>query len=158
MRHQLVPFVRLDVGKRFGLNGQAVAVPARHVVDALAAKHLIAVCDVLENLVESMATVQVAIRVGWTIVEDKVAGSAGSGTLPSIQLSTCPVVEEVVSLGSTGTDAERCVWKLQSMRKLFGNFVALVPLSLGLLLELECQSMEVPGRWLIVEHVARRER
>jgi hypothetical protein len=53
----------------FPFDGQAVAVPAGHVVGVLAQHLLRAVDDVLEDLVERVADVQVAVGVGRAVVQ-----------------------------------------------------------------------------------------
>ena len=46
-----------------------MAVPSRDVLHLAALEHLVPVDDVLQDLVERMANVQVAVRVGWPIVQ-----------------------------------------------------------------------------------------
>ena len=53
------------------LDGQAVAVPARDVVGHLALQVAVLHDDVLQDLVERVADVDVAVRVGRAVVEDE---------------------------------------------------------------------------------------
>ena len=53
-----------------------MAVPARDVPDLLALEHLVAVDEILEDLVERVADVEVAVRVGRAVVEGELRGVA----------------------------------------------------------------------------------
>ena len=70
-RGQVSPCVRIHGLKYFQLDGQAMAIPAGHVAYLAALEQLILIDRVLENFVEGVANVQIAIGVGWPIVEHK---------------------------------------------------------------------------------------
>jgi hypothetical protein len=59
------------------LDGQAVTVPARHIVGVLAQHLLRAVDHVFQDLVEGVAHVQVAVGVGRPIMQDKLFTPGG---------------------------------------------------------------------------------
>ena len=92
---QLAEFVWLDVfAVQFFdlvLNRQAVAIPAWHVGRIEAGQRLRFDNDVLEDLVDRMANVDVAVGVGWAIVQDELwpAGCLGANLL--IQLALLPL-------------------------------------------------------------------
>ena len=70
------------------LDRQTVTVPAGHVVRVLAEHLLRAVDDVLQHLVERMAHMQVAVRVGRAVMQDELlgAGAALAQLLPEADL------------------------------------------------------------------------
>ena len=74
-------------------DGQAVAVPAGHVV-RVPAQHLLGTGDhVLENLVERVADVQVPVGIGRSVVEDELLAPLGRLAVPAKQVHGGPALE-----------------------------------------------------------------
>ncbi len=77
-----LPLRRLEALEHLELDGEAVAVPPGHVAHLEAAEHLVAVDEVLQDLVERVPDVQVPVGVGRAVVQDElgacVVGELGS--------------------------------------------------------------------------------
>jgi hypothetical protein len=70
----------------FELDRQSMAVPAWHVPHPLAASQLYATDDILQDLVERMSDMEVAIRIWWTIVQDEWLVGGPFAALPGIKI------------------------------------------------------------------------
>jgi len=86
---------------------------------SLALEHLISIGNVFENLVECMTAMEVTVGVWWAIVKYKFARRVRPCTLPLVEFCASTVIEELVSLGCIGADAESGARKMESMRELF---------------------------------------
>ena len=102
------------------LNGKAVTIPSGDIVHLLALEDLMAVDEVLQELVEGMANVQVAIGVRRSVVKDVPlgAGLLGIGAQLVVQINRFPVLLQLrlaldgvgaLREGSLGKDDGRCV-------------------------------------------------
>lgn len=67
------------------LDRQAMAIPARHVLDAVALLHFDAQDDVLEDLIQRVADVEGAVGIGRTIMEEEGFGLGPVGELPLVE-------------------------------------------------------------------------
>jgi hypothetical protein len=70
----------------FELDRQPMAVPTRHVPHSLPATQLHATDDILQNLVERMSDMEVAVRIGWTIVQDEWLVGGPFAALPGVKI------------------------------------------------------------------------
>ena len=77
------------------LDRQAVAVPAGDVVRVLAQHLLGAVDDVLEDLVERVADMQVAVRIGRPVVQDELLAALRRLALQAIEVVARPPRQQV---------------------------------------------------------------
>ena len=74
---------------------QAVTIPAGHVI-GIEAEHLLASGHhVLENFVERVADMDVAVGVGRTVMQDKARPSLGGGTQPAIEIEVTPARQQL---------------------------------------------------------------
>ena len=73
---------------------QAVAVPARHIGRVLAEHLLRPVDDVLQDLVESGAEVNVAIGIGRAVVKDELLATPRGFAQPAIKIHLLPARED----------------------------------------------------------------
>ena len=80
------------------LDGQAVAIPARHIIRVLAHHLLGADHRVLEDLVEPRADMDVAVRIGRPIVEDELLAALSGFAQQLVQVHVLPALR---SLGSS---------------------------------------------------------
>lgn len=76
-------------------------------MDPPATKNLISVRDVLEDFVERMTAMQIAIGVWWAIVKDEVISDLCTGALPPIKLAASAIEEQLVSLSGICANAKR---------------------------------------------------
>ena len=77
------------------LDRQPVAVPARHVI-GIGAEHLLASRHhVLEDLVERVADVDVAVGVGRAVVEDEFGAPARGRPQPFVEVELLPAGEDL---------------------------------------------------------------
>ena len=92
------------------LDGQAVAVPARHVV-GIEAQHLLAARHhVLQDLVERGADVDVAVGVGRAVVEDELGPPLGSLPQAAVHAEPGPALQELgLQLGQARLHGEGAV-------------------------------------------------
>ena len=90
------------------LDGQAVAVPARHVV-GIEAQHLLgARHHVLQDLVERGAHVDVGVGVGGAVVQDELGPALGRRAQAVIEPELGPALEQLgLELGQPGPHGER---------------------------------------------------
>jgi hypothetical protein len=76
------------------LDGQAVAIPARHV-GAIKARHLAGLDDdILENFVQGMPQVNVAVGIGGTVMQDKLGAPLTLRPDPAIQVEVGPAFQK----------------------------------------------------------------
>ena len=76
------------------LDGQAVAIPARHV-GAVVARHLAGLDDdILENLVEGVSQVNVAVGIGGPVVQDKLGAPLTLRPDPAVQVDLGPAFQK----------------------------------------------------------------
>ena len=96
------------------LNGQAMAVPARDVL-RIKARELPAFDDhVFEHFVERVPNVQLAIGVGWTVVEHKEWGTGSGQAKLLINAVTRPLLgPSRLALGQVPTHGKRGVWQVE---------------------------------------------
>ncbi len=89
------------------LDGETVAVPARHVV-AVVAEHLLALHDqVLQDLVQRMADVDVAVGVGRPVVEHELGPALGGFTQLVVEPDLAPAREQFrLEVGQPGLHGE----------------------------------------------------
>ena len=79
----------------FPLDGQAVAVPAGRVRAVIAAQRRHADGDVLQDLVERMADMDVAIRIGRTVVQDPLVAAGTLLAQPFVEARLFPAGEDI---------------------------------------------------------------
>ena len=86
---------------------QAMAVPARHVV-AVLAQHLLGARDeVLQDLVERVADMEVAVGVGRAVMQDELGPAAALGAQAMEQVHVGPALQELgLLLRETGAHGE----------------------------------------------------
>ncbi len=97
-------------------DGQTVAVPARHVGRVEASQGLGADDDVLEDLVEGMAQVQVAVGVGRAVVQDELGPAGRSLADFLIELALLPVGDPFgFALGEIAAHREGRVGQVQGL-------------------------------------------
>ena len=88
-------------------DGQAMAVPAGHVVRVLAQHLLGAAHQVLQDLVERVADVEVAVGVGRAVVQDEPGPALALGTEPIPQLHVGPALQQLrLLLGQAAAHGE----------------------------------------------------
>jgi hypothetical protein len=89
------------------LDRQAVAVPAGHVV-GVPARHLVRAGDhVLEDLVERVPDMDVAVRIGRAVVQDKARAALGALTQLFVKADALPALEQLwLLLRQTGAHRE----------------------------------------------------
>ena len=76
------------------LDGQAVAIPARHV-GAVVARHLAGLDDdILENLVEGVSQVNVAVGIGGPVVQHKLGAPLALRPDPAVQVDLGPAFQK----------------------------------------------------------------
>ena len=85
----LFPVLLLDLP----FDGQAVAVPAGHIVGILAQHLLGAGDDVLQDLVERVADMEMAVGVGRSVVEDELLPALGVGPQFGVDVELLPALE-----------------------------------------------------------------
>ena len=90
------------------LDGQAVAVPARHVV-GIEAQHLLgARHHILQDLVEGGAHMDVGVGVGGPVVQDELGPALGRRAQAVIEAELGPTLEQLrLELGQPGPHGER---------------------------------------------------
>ncbi|MNZ73879.1 hypothetical protein D3C78_923070 [compost metagenome] len=104
------------------LDRQAVAVPARHVGGVVAGEGLGADDDVLENLVDRVADVDVAVGVGRAVVEDELRPLGAELAQLAVQVDAVPVLEHFrLALRQPGLHRECRVRQVQG-RFVVGHF------------------------------------
>ena len=82
---------------------QAMAVPARDVVAVLAQHLLGAAHQILEDLVEGVADMEVAVGVGWTVVQDEFRPPLALGAQPVVEAHLGPPLQQLrLLLGQAG--------------------------------------------------------
>ncbi len=108
--------LRTDLLHDLVLDGQPVAVPARDELD-LVARHLPAAHhQVLEDLVDQMAHVDIAVGVGRPVVEDKGPGRMRLLLLPAIEIDGFPPLLEAGFFGQKpGAHAECGLRQVQGL-------------------------------------------
>jgi len=72
------------------LDGHAVVVPTRHIGGVIPAHRIRADDHILENLVEGMPHVDVAVRIGRTVVENEIALRCGFGQHLGVEVLHVP--------------------------------------------------------------------
>ena len=88
-------------------DGQAVAVPARHVMRVLAQHLLRAVDDVLQDLVEGVADMDRAIGIGRSVMEHEFRPALGSGAQLGVEPHFRPARQDLrLALGQIGAHRE----------------------------------------------------
>lgn len=100
-----LPFLGLHSLQNLELNGKAVTIPSGDIVHLLALEDLMAVDEVLQELVEGMSDVQVAIGVRRAVVKDVPlgAGLLGIGAQLVVQINRFPVFLQLrLALDSVG--------------------------------------------------------
>ena len=96
------------------LDGQPVAVPARHVGGIVAVQGARLDDDVLEDLVHRVADMNVAVGVRGAIVKDELGTSGGRFANPAVQIALLPLVQTLgFALGQTGLHREVGVGKIK---------------------------------------------
>ena len=95
---------------------QAVAVPARHVV-GIEAEHLLALGhDVLEDLVERVADMDVAVGVGRAVMQHEFGAAAGRLAQLLVEGDLVPVAENFrLALRQAGAHREFRLWQEQGL-------------------------------------------
>ncbi|MNN31917.1 hypothetical protein D3C81_1456230 [compost metagenome] len=118
VRRQILAVGDLDLV----LDRQAVAVPARHVGGVVAGEGLGADDDVLENLVDRVADVDVAVGVGRAVVEDELRPLGAELAQLAVQIDAVPVLEHFrLALRQPGLHRECRVRQVQG-RFVVGHF------------------------------------
>ena len=98
------------------LDGQAMAVPARHVGGVQAIQGAGLDNDVLEHLVDGVADVDVAIGVGGAVVKDELLGPRAGGTDLAVEVHGLPVGEQLrFPLGQVGLHGEAGVGQVEGV-------------------------------------------
>ena len=99
------------------LDGQAMTVPARHVVGVLA-QHLLRADDhVFQDLVEAGADVDVAVGIGWPIMQHERGPALGAFTLALIELGFLPALDQLrFALGQARLHRKFGFWQKQRFR------------------------------------------
>src|SRR5690606_7191052 len=93
-------------------NGKAVAIPARNVVRVLAQHLLGAIDDILQDLVQRMADVEVAIGVGRPIVKHELLAPLRHLALAPIEIHLLPARKNLgLALRQAGAHGEICLGK-----------------------------------------------
>ena len=105
------------------LNRQAVTVPAGNVIGILAQHLLRPVDHVLEDLVQRVTDVQMAVGVGRTVVENELRQAARGITLTVVEVHRLPPTEQV-GLAPRQIRLHREV----GARKNYGCFIVHVPI------------------------------
>ena len=78
----------------FPFDGQAVAIPAGHII-GVAALHLFGpVDDILQDLVERMSDMQVSVGVGRSVMQDERVASPGLGAQLAPQIHGLPTRQQ----------------------------------------------------------------
>ena len=86
---------------------QAVTIPARHVIGILAQHLLRPVDDVLQDLVQGMTDMQIAVRVGRAVMEDKLLAPRRLFAQAPVQVHFLPTREDTgFALGQLATHFE----------------------------------------------------
>jgi hypothetical protein len=89
------------------LDGQAVAVPARHVGRVEAVQGLVLDDDVLEHLVDRVPHVQIAVGVGRAVVEDEGRSPGARLADALVELHGLPLLQALgLPLGQVGLHGE----------------------------------------------------
>ena len=87
----LFPVLLLDLP----FDGQTMAVPTRHIVGILAQHLLGAGDDVLQDLVERVADMEMAVGVGRSVVEDELLPALGVGSQSGVDVELLPALENL---------------------------------------------------------------
>ena len=95
---------------------QAVAVPARHVI-GIEAEHLLALGhEILEDLVERRADMDIAVGVGRTIMQHELGPALGALAQLAIEVDLVPAFEDFrLALRQTGAHREIRLWQEQGL-------------------------------------------
>ena len=113
-RHFLFLFAKLVLNLQF--DGQAVAVPAGHIHGLLPLNVAGLDGDVLEDLVQGMAEMQMAVGVGRAIVQTKRAPAARSFQHGSVNIVLFPPAQHFgFTLGEIGFHGKGCIGKIQAL-------------------------------------------
>src|SRR5262249_49110200 len=72
---------------------QAMTIPPRHLVGIESQRLLRADPNIFEDLVERGADMDVAVGVGWTVMQDESGSSLGVGAKPRVKVEPLPVSE-----------------------------------------------------------------
>ena len=113
-RHFLFLFAKLVLNLQF--DGQAVAVPAGHIHGLLPLNVAGLDGDVLEDLVQGMAEMQMAVGVGRAVVQAKRAPAARSFQHGSVNIVLFPPAQHFgLTLGEIGFHGEGCIGKIQAL-------------------------------------------
>jgi len=98
------------------LDGQAVAIPARHIGRIEAGQRLGLDDDVLEYLVDRMANVDVAVGIGRAVMQDELGPPGGLLAYALVALLLLPVPNPArLPLGQVTPHGERSVGQVQGV-------------------------------------------
>ena len=96
------------------LDRQAVTVPAGHVVGVLAQHLLGPVDDVFQDLVERVADMQVAVRIGRTVMQDELLAALGILAQQAIEIHGLPALQKLrLALRQAGLHGKLGFWQKQ---------------------------------------------
>ncbi len=98
------------------LNRQAVAVPARHIGRIETRQRLRADDDVLENLVDCVPDVDIAVGIGRTVVQDEARAARRCSADLFVQLALLPLLHPArLAPGQIAAHRERRVGKIEGL-------------------------------------------
>src|SRR5436853_388861 len=99
-----------------------MAVPARHVV-GIEAKHLLALCHhVLEDLVQRVANMDVAVGVGRSVMQHEFGAAARALAQLAVEVDLVPALEDFrLALRQAGKGVAKGLGLLYPMPPSFGN-------------------------------------
>ena len=117
-----LPLLGAQAAVHLQLDGQAVAVPAGHVGRVVARHRPAAHHDVLEDLVEGGAEVDVAVRVGRTVVEDEGGPPLARGADLGVEPVGLPLLQAArLGLGQVGFHGELGTREIEGGSEILGR-------------------------------------